>query len=217
MFHGSREYLLPPPQRLKIWIFPPHQPLYTFSLAPTNCKSRANESSSNSKGSTFPPPSADKADKRRRKWRRNFSMVFAFYHQPPSRQILEKMVVERFPHSFHFSPLDVIAPLKTWGTLLTWTQRNKLKTIGQNIPGPLFETNIKRVVTNEAASHPLDSKHVFILISLVYKMNERCSSELKTSLSLLPSLHFICDRIPTVSRNKKGSLKELLGARKEDV
>ena len=140
-------------------------------------------------------------------------MVFAFYHQPPSRQILEKMVVERFPHSFHFSPLDVIAPLKTWGTLLTWTQRNKLKTIGQNIPGPLFETNIKRVVTNEAASHPLDSKHVFILISLVYKMNERCSSELKTSLSLLPSPHFICDRIPTVSRNKKGSLKGLSGAR----
>ena len=50
MFHGSRENLLPPPQRLKIWIFPPHQPLYTFSLAPTNCKSGANDSSSKFQG-----------------------------------------------------------------------------------------------------------------------------------------------------------------------
>lgn len=142
-------------------------------------------------------------------------MVFAFYQKPPSRQILEKMVVERFPHSFHFSPLVLIAPLKTWGTLLTCIQWNKPKTIGQNLHSWfIVHWNIKRVVTNEAASQPLDSKHVSIFISLVYKMNERCSFELKTSLSSLPSPHFICDRIPTVSRNKKGSLKELLGARK---
>lgn len=126
------------------------------------------------------------------------------------------MVVERFPHSFHFSPLVLIAPLKTWGTLLTCSEQDKLKTIGQNVHSHswFIVRNIKRVVTNEAASQPLDSKHVFIFISLVYKMNERCSFELKTSLSSLPSPHFICDRIPTVSRNKKGSLKELLGARK---
>ena len=88
------------------------------------------------------------------------------------------------------------------------------KQLDKNIPSLLFEANIKRVVTNEAVvSHSLDSEHVFISISLVYKMNERCSSELKTSLSSLPSPHFICDRIPTVSINKKGSLKGLLGAR----
>ena len=146
-------------------------------------------------------------------------MVFAFYHTPPTRQILEKMVVERFPHSFHFSPLVLIAPLKTWGTLLTCIQWYKPKTIEPNVHSLFIVWNIKRVIQmKQPASPQIQNMFSFsFLLYTTYKMNERCSFELKTSLSSLPSPHFICDRIPTVSRNKKGSLKELLGARKEDV
>ena len=70
--------------------------------------------------------------------------------------LLEKMFSELFPHSFQFAPLVLIAPLKTWETVLTWPslariQWKKLKQSNKNLFNiltmesvlPLFEWNYK--------------------------------------------------------------------------
>jgi len=116
-------------------------------------------------------------------------MVFAFYHQPRARQILEKMVVERFPHSFHFSPLVLIAPLKTWGTLLT------CKTIGQNIPGSWFVTS--KELNQVAASF------VTFMISFTWWMNVVAGSK-RLHWAPSPSFHLWQDS------NNKQKQKELI-------
>ena len=56
-------------------------------------------------------------------WGIHFSTNFwedGWVYSRQTRDMLQKMFSKMFPHSFQLAPLVLIAPLKTWETVLTW-------------------------------------------------------------------------------------------------